>query len=179
MTNNKISQNHATISTFDDFAKTSDYSLLDTLVPDPDSTQDGFDFRPRQVFSGHFVPVQPTAIAEPMYVTHSHTFFKELGLDDSLAYTSEFIRLFSGDVTHLPAPMREKGWATGYALSIFGTEYVQQCPFKTGNGYGDGRAISIYEGVINNQRGEMQLKGGGPVTYKHLKLPTNREMEMS
>ena len=165
MTNKKTSQTPATISTFDDFAKTSDYSLLDTLVPDPDSTQDGFDFRPRQVFSGHFVPVQPTAIAEPMYVTHSHTFFEELDLDDSLAYTSEFIRLFSGDVTHLPAPMRRTGWATGYALSIYGTEYVQQCPFKTGNGYGDGRAISIYEGVINNQRWEMQLKGGGPTPY--------------
>jgi len=26
------------------------------------------------------------------------------------------------------------GWATGYALSIYGTEYTQQCPFGTGNG---------------------------------------------
>ncbi len=98
MTNKKTSQTRATISTFDDFAKTSDYSLLDTLVPDPDSTQDGFDFRPRQVFSGHFVPVQPTAIAEPMYVTHSHTFFNELGLSPELAHDEAFIKVFSGDL---------------------------------------------------------------------------------
>ena len=57
------------------------------------------------------------------------------------------------------------GWATGYALSIYGTEYIQQCPFGTGNGYGDGRAISIFEGLFNGKRMEMQLKGGGPTPY--------------
>ncbi|HCJ13117.1 MAG TPA: hypothetical protein DHV43_02605, partial [Gammaproteobacteria bacterium] len=57
------------------------------------------------------------------------------------------------------------GWATGYALSIFGTEYYQQCPFQTGNGYGDGRAVSILEAVINGRRWEMQLKGGGRTPY--------------
>jgi uncharacterized protein YdiU (UPF0061 family) len=57
------------------------------------------------------------------------------------------------------------GWATGYALSIYGTEYIQNCPFGTGNGYGDGRAISVFEGIINGQRWEMQLKGGGPTPY--------------
>ena len=47
-----------------------------------------------------------------------------------------------------------------YALSIYGTEYIQNCPFGTGNGYGDGRAISVFEGIINGQRWEMQLKRG-------------------
>ena len=61
--------------------------------------------------------------------------------------------------------MRRIGWATGYALSIYGTEYIQQCPFGTGNGYGDGRAISVFEGVFQGQRWEMQLKGGGPTPY--------------
>jgi uncharacterized protein YdiU (UPF0061 family) len=61
--------------------------------------------------------------------------------------------------------MRAVGWATGYALSIFGNEYTDQCPFKTGNGYGDGRAVSVFEGVLNGQRWEMQLKGGGPTPY--------------
>jgi Uncharacterized conserved protein len=60
--------------------------------------------------------------------------------------------------------MRTAGWATGYALSIFGTEYYQ-CPFQTGNGYGDGRAVSILEAVINGRRWEMQLKGGGRTPY--------------
>jgi uncharacterized protein YdiU (UPF0061 family) len=61
--------------------------------------------------------------------------------------------------------MRPHGWATGYALSIYGTEYTQQCPFGTGNGYGDGRAISIFEGVFEGKRWELQLKGGGPTPY--------------
>jgi len=61
--------------------------------------------------------------------------------------------------------MRKVGWATGYALSIYGTEYIQQCPFQTGNGYGDGRAVSVLEAVINGQRWEMQLKGGGRTPY--------------
>ncbi|GAM63551.1 selenoprotein [Vibrio ishigakensis] len=68
-------------------------------------------------------------------------------------------------MTNLPEPMRSVGWATGYALSIFGTEYIQQCPFQTGNGYGDGRAISVFEGVFHNKRWEMQLKGAGPTPY--------------
>ena len=72
---------------------------------------------------------------------------------------------FSGDVSQLPEPMQRVGWACGYALSIFGTEYTQQCPFQTGNAYGDGRAISILEAVINGRRWEMQLKGGGRTPY--------------
>lgn len=75
------------------------------------------------------------------------------------------MRMFSGDTLQLPKPLRTHGWATGYALSIYGTEYYQQCPFQTGNGYGDGRAISILEANINGKRWEMQLKGGGRTPY--------------
>lgn len=142
-----------------------DYSLLDTLRPDPNASTDGIDHLPRQVFSGHYVPVQPTPISDPVYVSHSQVLFRELGLDNELALSDAFGRLFSGDVSQLPEPMRRTGWATGYALSIFGNEYTDQCPFKTGNGYGDGRAISVYEGVFDQQRWEMQLKGGGPTPY--------------
>jgi len=52
-------------------------------------------------------------------------------------------------------------WATPYALSIMGTPYTSNCPYKTGNGYGDGRAISI--GEWNNY--ECQLKGAGPTPF--------------
>ena len=131
------------IDNLTDFARASDYSLLDTLICDPDATQNGEDHFPRQVFSGHYVPVKPTPISDPVYVSHSRPFFKELGLQDSLALSEEFKQLFSGDVSQVPAPMRNLGWATGYALSIFGNEYTEQCPFRTGNGYGDGRAISV------------------------------------
>ena len=152
-------------TTFSEFAQRADYSLLNSLQPDPQATGDGLDHRPRQVFSGHYVPVTPTPIPAPAYVTHSSTLFEELGLSDALAHHEQFRRLFSGDITVALEPMRPFGWATGYALSIYGTEYIQQCPFGTGNGYGDGRAISVFEGVFNGRRWEMQLKGGGPTPY--------------
>ena len=155
----------ATILSLDDLAKYVDYSFMDTLNCDPDAQANGADHAPRQVFSGHYVPVNPTPIAEPEYVAHSKNFFAELGFANNMAESADFIRLFSGDLSHVPAPMRKVGWATGYALSIFGTEYTQQCPFQTGNGYGDGRAVSVLEAVINNRRWEMQLKGGGRTPY--------------
>ena len=153
------------ISTFDEFVRLADYSLMDTLNADPDATEDGYDHRARQVFSGHFVPVTPTPLPEPEYVTHSSIFFNELGLSDELALNAKFRQVFSGDLSATHEPMRQVGWATGYALSIYGTEYTQQCPFGTGNGYGDGRAISVFEGILNGQRWEMQLKGGGSTPY--------------
>lgn len=153
------------ITRLEDLVQQVDYSLITQLVPDPDATDDGIDHTPRQVFSGHYVPVKPTPLPQPEYVAHSHGFFKALGFDDSLARSEDFIRLFSGDMDTLPSPMRQQGWACGYALSIFGTEYTQQCPFQTGNGYGDGRAISIVEAVIQGKRWEMQLKGGGRTPY--------------
>ncbi|RCL52166.1 MAG: hypothetical protein DBW85_07340 [Synechococcus sp. MED-G71] len=154
-----------TANTFAAFAQRADYSLLEKLRPDPQATSDGEDHKARQVFSGHWVPVTPTAIPEPEYIAHSNTLFAELGLSDELAHDEQFKRLFSGDITAAAAPMRPYGWATGYALSIYGSEYIQQCPFGTGNGYGDGRAMSIIEGVFEGQRWEMQLKGGGPTPY--------------
>ena len=153
------------IQTVSDLAKYVDYSFLNSLVVDPHAKEDGNEHNPRQVFSGHYVPVTPTPIENPIYVAHSQTFFEELGFDNSLAHTPEFMRLFSGDMTSLPAELRPYGWATGYALSIYGTEYIQQCPFSTGNGYGDGRALSVLETVTNGKRFEMQLKGAGRTPY--------------
>lgn len=165
MTDKQPEKNLAIISTLKDLASLANYSLMDTLNRDPDATENGVDHAPREVFSGHYVPVNPTPISQPEYIAHSKTFFNELGLCDSMAQTNDFIGMFSGDTSAVPAPMRKTGWATGYALSIYGREYIQQCPFRTGNGYGDGRAISILEAVINNQRWEMQLKGGGQTPY--------------
>ncbi|WP_293747017.1 protein adenylyltransferase SelO family protein [uncultured Paraglaciecola sp.] len=165
MTNTLPQKKPATIATLNDLATLANYSLMDTLNCDPDATQNGVDHAPRQVFSGHYVPVNPTPINDPEYVAHSKTFFSELGFADSMAQSADFVRMFSGDTSEVPAPMRKTGWATGYALSIYGTEYIQQCPFRTGNGYGDGRAISVLEAVINGKRWEMQLKGGGQTPY--------------
>ncbi|GAA0783248.1 MULTISPECIES: protein adenylyltransferase SelO [Pseudomonadati] len=154
-----------TVNCIDDLAKLVNYSFMDTLNCDPDATEHGIDYAPRQVFSGHYVTVKPTPIQAPEYVAHSKTLFKQLGFADSMAQSPDFMSLFSGDMSNLPAPMSKVGWASGYALSIFGTEYIQQCPFKTGNGYGDGRAMSILEAVFKGQRWEMQLKGGGRTPY--------------
>jgi uncharacterized protein YdiU (UPF0061 family) len=165
MATQRITDLPVLVSSLQDLAKLTDYSLLSVLNCDPDATATGDDYAPRQVFSGHYVPVKPTPIASPCYVAHSDTLFKELGFDNQLAHTEDFMQLFSGDMSALPSPMKSVGWATGYALSIYGTEYIQQCPFQTGNGYGDGRAISVLEAVINGQRWEMQLKGAGPTPY--------------
>ena len=83
------------LASFDNFIQQSNYSLLNTLNPDPESTKDGQDHRPRQVRSGHFVPVTPKPLAQPSYVSHSETLFCELGLDQDLAFNDEFKKLFS------------------------------------------------------------------------------------
>jgi uncharacterized protein YdiU (UPF0061 family) len=163
---NRLSQNTPpTVATLADLAKLANYSLMDTLNCDPDAKANGDDHAPRLVFTGHYVPVNPTPIEDPEYVAHSKNFFRELGLKDSMAQSVDFVRLFSGDISQVPKPMRKVGWASGYALSIFGTEYYEKLPFKTSNGYGDGRAISVLEAVINGQRWEMQLKGSGRTPY--------------
>ena len=152
-------------TTFAAFAERADYSLLDQLQPDPQARADGRDHRPRQVVSGHYVPVMPTPLPDPELVAYSQALFAELGLSEALVNDERFRRLFSGDISTATGPMRPHGWATGYALSIYGTEYTQQCPFGTGNGYGDGRAISVFEGLFEGKRWEFQLKGGGPTPY--------------
>ena len=155
----------STVSALEELAKLADYSLMDTLTCDPEAKQNGADHGPRQVFTGHYVPVRPKAIMDPEYITHSKDLFHELGFADSMAESKDFMHMFSGDLSQVPVPMRRLGWATGYALSIYGTEYYQQCPFQTGNSYGDGRAISVLEAVINDRRWEMQLKGAGRTPY--------------
>lgn len=153
------------IKTLDELSEVVDYSLLNNLNCDPDASQDGDDHDPREVFSGHYVPVNPEPIGSPLYVAHSENLFKSLGLCETLATSEPFIKMFSGDTAKVPEHLHKMGWSCGYALSIYGDEYYQQCPFATGNGYGDGRAISILEGVFGTKRYEMQLKGGGRSPY--------------
>ena len=141
MRNRLSPETSPTIATLDELAKLANYSLMDTLNCDSEAKADGADHAPRQVFTGHYVPINPTPIKDPEYVAHSKNFFRELGLKDSMAQSADFVRMFSGDISQVPKPMRKVGWACGYALSIFGTEYTQQCPFQTGNGYGDGPCL--------------------------------------
>ncbi len=165
MNEKKVTDDLSSIDNFNDFLNQADFSLIKTLHADPQSTVDGNDHSPRQVYSGHYVPVTPIALTSPKYITHSGEFFKELGLGDKLIEDENFTQFFSGNYKVKTKDLNNFGWATGYALSIYGTEYNSQCPFRTGNGYGDGRAISIFEGVFKGQRWEMQLKGSGPTPY--------------
>lgn len=159
------SESLATIETLSDLASLVDYSFMDSLTADPEAELNGDNRSPREVRSGHYVQVKPEPIQNPEYISHSAALFRQLGFADSLAQSAEFIQLFSADLSDVPAPMRKLGWATGYALSIYGNEYTQQCPFRTGNGYGDGRAASVLEVLIKGQRLEMQLKGSGRTPY--------------
>ena len=84
------------------------------------------------------------------------------GLSDADCSTEAFIDFFSGDVGAVPGMT---SWATPYALAIMGTPMVRQCPFKDGTGYGDGRAVSMGEVVVDGKRWEMQLKGGGTTPF--------------
>ena len=49
------------VTTFDEFVRLADYSLMDILNADPDATGDGDDLRGRQVFSSDL-----SATHEPM-----------------------------------------------------------------------------------------------------------------
>ena len=157
--------NKQNIETFGELINLSDYSFIENLNSNPDAKHNGDNKFSREVFSGHYVPVSPTAIKEPIYISHSKNFFKELGFSENLLNSDDFIKLFSGDMSNISNLKQNQGWATGYALSIYGREYYAQCPFQTGNGYGDGRAISVLEAVINNKRWEFQLKGAGRTLY--------------
>lgn len=153
------------IETFEELCTFANYSFVKELNCDPEAKQNGNNKSSREVYSGHYVNVEPTPIKEPIYISHSKNFFKELGFSETLLKEDDFIKMFSADTSKLPESIKNKTWATGYALSIYGTEYYAQCPFQTGNGYGDGRAISIFEAVLNNKRWEFQLKGAGKTPY--------------
>jgi len=53
----EIVETSPTVATLGDLAKLANYSLMDTLNCDPDAKVNGVDHAPRQVFTGHYVPV--------------------------------------------------------------------------------------------------------------------------
>ena len=83
---------------FSEFSQLADFSLMNSLKADPQSTKDGNDHRARSVYSGHYVPVTPTRIPEPKYISHSKTLFEELGLSSDIIKDKKFCRFFSGDI---------------------------------------------------------------------------------
>jgi serine/tyrosine/threonine adenylyltransferase len=130
----------------------------------------------RPVYNGHYVPVRPKPLKNPRLVIHSPEMAEELGLTPEEVSSEAFTKFFSGDVIGAFEDHENKNkvktWATPYALSIMGKRYTSNCPYGTGDGYGDGRAISIGEVIVESTshphaapRYELQLKGGGPTPF--------------
>jgi uncharacterized protein YdiU (UPF0061 family) len=135
----------------------------------------------REVRSGHFVPVKPTPLPEPALVIRSAAMCRELGLDPDEPFSERMVRFLGADsvssffsfllcmfrfVQQSAIPEFDFCWATPYALAIYGSPMYQQCVFGNGRGYGDGRAISVAEVLLDNgRRWELQLKGAGGVLF--------------
>jgi len=139
-----------------------DHSWMDQLNEDPEAAQHAPNRAMRQVRSGHYVPVKPMPLSKPRLVIHSPAVAADLGISEDEVKTDRFTAFFSGDIDRVDGM---RSWATPYALSIMGDPQYHNCPFGNGNGYGDGRAISVGEVVVDGKRLEMQLKGGGQTPF--------------
>eukprot|EP00960_Hanusia_phi_P037098 752722-Hanusia_phi.AAC.3 len=139
-------------------------SILRELNPDPDQHRYTPNQQAREVSSGHYVLVLPTPLPHPKLVAYSTDTLRLIGLQPADAEQQEFASLFAGDLQAVPGFL--SSWATPYALSIYGEEIVPDGAGRSGNGYGDGRAISIAE--IEDEvsgRWELQLKGAGRTPF--------------
>ena len=117
----------------------------------------------RPVYNGHYVLVKPTGLPHPRLVLTSPSVAHDLlQLTPAQVASTEFLHWISGNHDNDAAATAEETWATPYALSIMGQRYyTNNCPYGTGHGYGDGRAISI--GEVFGQ--ELQLKGAGTTPF--------------
>lgn len=154
-------------NTIEHLLKHKNNSWLNFLICDPQHEQ----FRPnteaREVLSGHYVPVRPTPLPDASLLAVTSDLLSELDLsaDDCLG-DPHFLNFFSGNLEWIDAvDSNFITWATPYACSVYGND-VENCPFNTGNGYGDGRAISLVELLLpSGKRWELQLKGAGPTPF--------------
>ena len=141
-----------------------DNSWLAQLSADPDTANHAPNKRQRMVNSGHYVLVKPTPLPSPYMVAHSREVADVLELHESELSDRRALGLLSGRSNDVPG--FDDSWATPYALSIYGQVFVPNNSGESGNGYGDGRAISIGEVVgANGSRWELQLKGAGTTPF--------------
>jgi uncharacterized protein YdiU (UPF0061 family) len=124
------------------------------LIPDPEQEKYYPNNVPRPVKDGHYVTVKTTPFSNPVLIHYSKDMADLLGINN----IETMIDYLSGNMD------RVDGWATPYALSIYGTERVENCPYHNDTGYGDGRAISIGLFEIENIY-ELQLKGAGKTPF--------------
>lgn len=135
---------------------------MNELDEDEESEKNFPNRKQRSVRSGHFVTVKTTPLPRPRLVIASEDMAKRLGFSPDDVKSDEFLRFFSADPAVAPT---YNSWATPYALSQGGQRVYSNCPFRDGTGYGDGRAASVVEVVIDGTRYECQLKGSGPTPF--------------
>eukprot|EP00927_Polykrikos_kofoidii_P068567 TRINITY_DN6390_c1_g1_i1.p1 TRINITY_DN6390_c1_g1~~TRINITY_DN6390_c1_g1_i1.p1 ORF type:complete len:728 (+),score=98.54 TRINITY_DN6390_c1_g1_i1:30-2186(+) len=160
-----VSRSASRTGTLDAMAGRCVNSWIVDLQQDPEALQNAPNHAQRQVRSGHYVFVEPMPLPDPYLVAFSPDMAKILDLSEEECKSGRFVGLFSGDLSVVEG---FRSWATPYALSIYGHEMTQNCPFGNGNGYGDGRALSIAEvAVVNHgtERWELQLKGAGKTPF--------------
>ena len=127
------------------------------LIPDPEQEKYYPNNTARPVKDGHYVIVKTTPFNKPVVIHYSKDMADLLGVDNMEA--SNMVNYLSGNAEWVD------GWATPYALSIYGTERVDNCPYHNDTGYGDGRAISVGLFEIGGNIYELQLKGAGKTPF--------------
>ena len=141
-----------------------DNSWQAQLRPDPDTDRHRPNKRAREVHSGHYVLVKPTPLRTPYLIAYSRDVLELLELSEAEVETRPFVSVFSGATDAVEG--LEATWATPYALSIYGDEVQPNGAGPRGNGYGDGRAISLGEFLTAaGRRWELQLKGAGTTPF--------------
>eukprot|EP00928_Gymnodinium_smaydae_P032026 TRINITY_DN23314_c0_g2_i1.p1 TRINITY_DN23314_c0_g2~~TRINITY_DN23314_c0_g2_i1.p1 ORF type:complete len:595 (+),score=56.67 TRINITY_DN23314_c0_g2_i1:100-1884(+) len=150
------------VASLQQLGQRADHSWLEHLSPDPDMNEHFPNKSCREVRAGHYVRVAPTPLPGPRLVIYSSEVAELLGISEADVKSEDFAAFFSGDQRRIEAL---QSWCTPYALAIMGRRMTNNCPFGSGNGYGDGRAISVGEVVVNKKRWEMQLKGAGTTPF--------------
>ena len=125
-----------------------DNRFVRELPGDPDTSN-----RRRQVLGANWSAVEPTPVAAPTLLAHSHEVAALVGFTDEQVHAPAFAQVFGGNALY--AGMQP--YAACYGGHQFGNWAGQ---------LGDGRAITLGE-VVNaeGERWELQLKGAGPTPY--------------
>ena len=137
---------------------------ISELNPDPEQHKHYPNNIPRSVKSGHYVIVKPTPLPDPVMIHHTKDLPLTIGLTEEDITSDMMLSYLSGDMNKTGVLIDTI--AMPYALSIYGSEYIDNCPYKNDTGYGDGRAISIGTFRINGKVHELQLKGAGRTPFE-------------
>lgn len=106
----------------------------------------------RQVMDACFSFVTPRVPAKPKLIHHSKVLASELGLSSSEMLSIDMCEILSGSKIH--------SGTDPYAMCYGGHQFGHWA-----GQLGDGRAINLFETVVNDRRWVLQLKGSGETPY--------------